>query len=176
MSVLKVVMMEQIQVGYNAVQDRLMLSVSDKGTKYQVWLTRRFVILFLGQLQKAAANDPVVKQQPTAPQKSEIMDFQKQHAATQSNVSQSKTPIEVNTEEGPVLLATGIQVEGQTLHLLCLDKKRLSLGLTTSLTYALINLIEKALTHTGWGFKGVNPKPKESADVTAKANWSVSLN
>lgn len=168
--------MEQIQLGYNPVQDRLIMSIKEKEQNYKVWLTRRFVMLFLAQLHKSTENDPVVKQQQNTPHKSDIMAFQKQQAELQGNVNRSKEPIKVDEAADTVVLATGIQVEGQTLHILCLDNKRLSLGLNTGLSYGLIKLIEQALTHTNWGFKGVKPAVKKDTDVTARANWSVSIN
>lgn len=168
--------MEQIQVGYNAVHDRMIMSIKAKGDIHKVWLTRRFVMLFLAQLNQTTQNDPVIKEQTAGPHKSEIMAFQKQQAELQGKINKSAEPIKVDLDEGEPILACGIKIDEQTLQIDCTNKRRLTLGLSTGLAYSLINLIEQALKHTGWGFTGVKPVAKKTTDVTVASSWSASIN
>lgn len=168
--------MEQIQIGYNAIHDRMIMSIKAGDETHKVWLTRRFVMLYLAQLHQTTQNDPVIKAHTGGPHQSEIMAFQKQQAETQGKINKSKEPVKISLQEGEPLLACGIKIDNQTLHIDCTNKRRLTLGLSTGLAYSLINLIEQSLKHTGWGFTGVKPVAQKNTDVTVKSSWSATIN
>ena len=158
--------MEQIQIAYQPVQDRLLMAIKEGDHRFKLWLTRRFVMLFLAQLQEVTKNDPIVQSQIETENKQQIMAFQKQNANAEHSVAKSKTDLIKESTEHPVLLATGIAINQQTLTIQCLEKKQLTIQLTTNLAYSMIKLIGTALEGTGWGFTGVREvtKNKTSTD------------
>ena len=155
--------MEQIQIAYQPVQDRLLMAIKEGANLYKVWLTRRFVMLFLAQLQEVTKNDPLVCAQQESENKQQIMSFQKQNADVEHSVAKSKTELKIEETELSPLLATGIALEKQTMTIQCLEKKKLTLQLTTTLAYSMSNLIGEALKNTGWGFTGVREVAKDKA-------------
>lgn len=160
--------MEQIQIAYQPVQDRLLLKVSTDKETLNIWLTRRFVLLLLPKLQTVVENDPIAKQQVNNPRHQEILDFQREQSQATHKVHQSKQGIEPPENAEAPLLAHGVATEQQTLHIHFTNKKKLSMGLSTTMAYSMIHLIETALEKTNWGFKKVQVKKAkpQSGQVT----------
>lgn len=170
--------MEQIQIAYQPIQDRLVLSIHANEEQHKVWITRRFVMLLLAELHNVAKKDPIVNRQVGAQQQQQIMDFQKEQAAAEGKIGRSSEDLQQVDENNPPLLATGIKPEGQTLHIFCQGNKKLSIKMTTQLAYSITNLLQTVLKNANWGFnavKEVNRREREDAAVK-KSNWSVSLN
>ena len=155
--------MEQVQVRYLPEQDRLLFAIKDNGQTFKLWLTRRFVMLFLAQLNQVAKNDSVVTVQSKTETQQQLMQFQKEEADSKRTVAAADTELTVAKGESEPLLATAISIDKQVLVIHCLEKKKLTIKLNTNLAYGITSLIEESLKKTGWGFTGVRevPKPKD---------------
>jgi hypothetical protein len=168
--------MEHIQVTYQPIQDRLVLVIQAQQEEFKIWLTRRFVMLFLAQLQSVTSNDPLVKKQITQDSQKQIMAFQQEQAQSQTKLDTKKTDPALLMEGEPPLLATGIALNEQTLHIQCINNKTLNLKLNTQLAYAMKNLVEAAFKKTGWGFESVRPVEKKAKKEMKLPNYSVRIN
>lgn len=74
----------QINLEFKSSEDRLLLKISEKGNKgcveYRLWLTRRFVIIFLRAIEKILEDDSASDMQ-VSPEAQEAMKKFKQEAA-----------------------------------------------------------------------------------------------
>jgi len=170
--------MEQVQIRYQPEQDRLLFAIKDNGQVFKLWLTRRFVMLFLAQLSQVVRNDPVVAAQAKPDAQQQVMQFQKEGANANGKVKKSVNELKIEEDESQPLLATAVSIDKQVLVIHCLEKKNLTIKFNTNLAYGIISLIEASLKKTGWGFTGVREvnKPKESANTPIQPNYSFSIN
>jgi len=168
--------MEQIQIAYQPIEDRLVMAVKAGDEQHKVWLTRRFVMIFLAQLHNVTKADPLVNSQAGAQQQQQIMNFQKEQAAAEGKIGRSSEDLQSVDDNNPPMLATGITPQGQTLHIICQGNKKLSMKMTTQMAYSMTNLLQTVLKNTGWGFNGVREKSSKEQPITPSPNWSVSLN
>ena len=170
--------MEQVQIRYQPEQDRLLFAVKDNGQVFKLWLTRRFVMLFLAQLSQIVKNDPVVTAQLKPDAQQQVMQFQKEDAEAKRKVAKSDTELKIEEDECQPLLATAVSIDKQVLVIHCMEKKKLTINLNTNLAYGIISLIETSLKKTGWGFTGVREanKSKEIKTQPVQPNSSFTIN
>jgi hypothetical protein len=76
----------QLQMSYNAEEDRLLLRVNTSARdEFRFWLTRRYVTLLLKALKVHRAADPDVSTQPTPDAKKAIQEFKQEAAQSSGN-------------------------------------------------------------------------------------------
>ena len=127
------------------------MAIKDGNQIFKLWLTRRFSNLFVTQLRQVTKNDPLVHAQQEMENKEQVMAFQQENSKAQHDIATTDTDLQQLNTEHPTLLATGITLKQQTLEVLCQEKKKLTLQLTTTLAYSMLRLMESALSGTEWG-------------------------
>ncbi len=77
---------DQVQIKFVAIEDRLLLRVSSSGDlEFRFWMTRRFVKLIWPALGKMLKETPRIQTQPSADAKRELLAFEHEKAVTNSD-------------------------------------------------------------------------------------------
>lgn len=78
--------LRQLQLRYEAVEDRLLLRVStQQDQEFRLWLTRRYCALLLAVLDKHQTLDPEVAERPTEEARRAVQRFKEEAAETRAN-------------------------------------------------------------------------------------------
>ena len=152
---IKNVAIQQINIGYNAAEDRLLLKIGmSDDIELNVWLTRKEVKILWQLLQDAnvvAAVAPDVH----SPQGQELLQkFAKESAAQQLDFSEEyKKRSSVNNEE--VFLAHECHIVKignglPTLELICTNGQVVKVILNQDLSLALINMLQLVSKEAAW--------------------------
>jgi len=157
--------LDQIQISFVAVEDRLLLRVSTRNQEeFRCWLTRRFVKAIMPALEQALAAHPRIQSQPDPLAKQALLDFE--HEAARQN-SDFATPYKgggraLPLGEAPVLLTRGQfrpQADGGiTLTLAPEHGGGIDLALNPTLLHSFVALIEQTVQATDWDLKAGVPK------------------
>lgn len=168
-------MLDKIQLHYQPVEDRLILSVTMKeGDDLNLWLTRRVTQKLLQGLDALVTKDEVVISQNTPERKAHVQQFQREQAAETSNFQQEKIDTsKLATETKPKLIAD-VRLDKKMLRLPMTDGQTLNLEISTQLAYVLTNLINASLTQTHWNIQ--NKKAAPSLDFTHQKYPTMTLN
>lgn len=145
---------QQINIAYNAVEDRLLLKIgfSDEA-ELAVWLTRRLVKGLWQLLQ----NDELV-QQPVEVEASgnekTLSGFEKAHTPQKLDFTSEYKPRETINQQD-TLLARECHIlksvnRSASLELVCANGQTIKLLLTQELALALINMLQLVSKETGW--------------------------
>ena len=148
---------QQIQIKFVAVEDRLLLRVSSSDqVEFRFWMTRRFVNLIWPALQKALADTPRIQTQPSMEVKKELLAFEHQKAVSDSDFKTpfKETPKALPLGDQPVLLAK-MQLRksdtGEVVMALAPEQgPGIDLALTASLLHSLTELISNAARIADW--------------------------
>ena len=152
---IKNVAIQQINIGYNAAEDRLLLKIGmSDDIELNVWLTRKLVKALWQLLQDTnvvAAIAPDVH----SPQAQELLQsFAKESAAQKLDFSEEyRKRSSVNNEE--VFLAQDCHVvkvgnELPTLELVCTNGQAVKVVLNQDLSLALINMLQLVTKEAAW--------------------------
>lgn len=152
---IKNVAIQQINIGYNAAEDRLLLKIGmSDDIELTVWLTRKLVKA-LWQLLQDANVVAVIAPDVHSPQAQELLQsFAKESAAQKLDFSEEyKKRSSVNNEE--VFLAQDCHVvkignELPTLELVCTNGQTVKVVLNQDLSLALINMLQLVTKEAAW--------------------------
>ncbi len=161
---------QQIQIKFVAVEDRLLLRVSSSDqVECRFWMTRRFVNLIWPALQQALADTPRIQTQVSAEVKKELLAFEHKKAVRDSdfNTPYKESPKSLPLGEQPILLAK-MQLRksesGEIVMALAPEQgPGIDLALTASLLHSLTELISNASHIAEWALS----TPIEESSLTS---------
>jgi len=149
--------LSQLQVFYDASQDRLVLRVNTTSKEeFRFWLTRRFTQGLWPLLQKGLRANPDVAQQPSTETRKAVLDFQ-QDAATRS--MDTERPFREQPTNFPLgeenILLTRAQLKvrkegGYLLSMNSVDGKGVNFNLDNNVLHMLSKMLVDILPKTGW--------------------------
>jgi hypothetical protein len=148
---------DQIQIKFVAVEDRLLLRVSSSDDlEFRFWMTRRFVKLIWPALGKALKATPRIQTQSSPAAKRELLAFEHQKAVIDSDFKTpyKETPKTLPLGNSPVLLAK-MQMrrndDGSTVMSLGPEEGAgIDLALDTGLLHSLAELISNGARVAEW--------------------------
>jgi hypothetical protein len=152
---IKNVAIQQINIGYNAAEDRLLLKIGmSDDIELTVWLTRKLVKA-LWQLLQDANVVAVIAPDVHSPQAQELLQsFAKESAAQKLDFSEEyKKRSSVNNEEvflGQDCHVVKIGNELPTLELVCTNGQTVKVVLNQDLSLALINMLQLVTKEAAW--------------------------
>jgi hypothetical protein len=148
---IKDAVIQQINIGYNAYEDRVLLKIGiSDDIELNLWLTRKVVKALWQLLQDT---DLVVAVAPDA-HSPQAQDFAKESAARQLDFSEEyKKRSPVNSEE--LLLAQDCHVVENddalsTLEFVCTNGRTIKVVLNQDLSLALISMLQLATKEAAW--------------------------
>lgn len=161
----------QIQIKFIAVEDRLLLRVSSgDDLEFRFWMTRRFVKLIWPALGKVLKETPRIQTQASPAAKKELLAFEHQKAVSDSDF---KTPYKETSKtlplgSKPILLAK-MQIhrngDGSTIMSLGPEEGAgIDLSLDTGLLHSLVELINNGAKIAEWDL--ASPLEDRSATAT----------
>ncbi len=164
---------QQLNLGYNAQQDRLLLRVGlSDDTELLLWITYR-VARLMWQLLSGEANLPTAGSiQPDVPPAAAVAQFRQEAQATESlskmDFSTQYQPRKGIRNDG-ALLAVELKLSGDAikhLDVLCLDGVTVGMNLPPALILALCNMLQLSVRESGWSIGAkVMPLPVLNADA-----------
>ncbi len=147
---------QQINIAYNAIEDRLLLKIGfSADAELAVWLTRR-VVKGLWQLLQADEISPqvmtIAEPAGTAPA---LHGFEKTNAAAQKLDFTSEYKPRQAVHQDDILLAKDCHIlksasQQASLELVCVNGQTIKLVLTQELTIALTNMLQLVSKETAW--------------------------
>ena len=149
---------KQIQVAYDAVQDRLLARLNtDAGQEYRLWLTRRALKALWHPLREALARLPDVASQTSPAAKEALLSFRHEQAVAQAEFGgqfESQPHPEFPLGEEP-MLAARIVVKptaqgGLALAFLPAHGQGITLQLGEQLAHGLVRLLLEAHQKADW--------------------------
>jgi hypothetical protein len=154
---IKNAVIQQLNIGYNAPEDRLLLKIGmSDDAELSVWLTRRLVKT-LWQLLQDTNVVAAVAPDVDSPQAQELMQsFTKESAAQQLDFSEEykkRSPVnddELFLAQDCVLVKTGNGAPA--LELVCTNGQTLKVVLNQDLSLALINMLQMVTKEAAWDF------------------------
>ena len=169
---------EQIQIKFVAVEDRLLLRVSSSDAlEFRFWMTRRFVNLMWPALHKALAETPRIKAQTSLEAKKELLLFEHNKAVSDSDFKTpfKETPKTMPLGDQPILLAKmHLRRNDAGATVMALGPEHgagIDLALTPGLLHSLIELIGNAARIAEWNLLS----PTHDSALTAAPD-NVTLN
>ncbi len=165
----------QIQVRYDALQDRLVLRMSTTDEcEFRFWLTRRFVKRLWGALLGLLEQNDVVRQQIDEYARRTVLGMQHEGFVQQGDFSKEfeERPLRTPLGEEPVLLAKceGGQLEDGS-YVLRLHPKRgqgIDMALDGKLLHLVCKLLCDAVARTDWDIKlHVHPAAEQTTAAEA---------
>jgi len=148
---------DQIQIKFVAVEDRLLLRVSSSGDlEFRFWMTRRFVKLIWPALGKMLKETPRIQTQASADAKRELLAFEHDKAVNDSDFKTpyKDTPRTLPLGEQPVVLAKmqmRREEDGSTIMSLGPEEGAgIDLALNDGLLHSLAELISNGARIAEW--------------------------
>lgn len=150
----------QIQMSYNAQEDRILLRIlTTQRAEFRFWMTRRYVKLLWNVLLNMLARDPVAVVHQDESVRRTVMGFQHANAVSGGEFAKpfeegvSVMPLGAN----PVLLSriSGKQ-PGQQQQVLSLHPEQghgIDLGVNTSLLHIISKLLVDAVAQSDWDLR-----------------------
>jgi len=149
--------LSQMQVAYDAAQDRLMLRVNTTAKEeFRFWLTRRFTQGLWPLLQKGLRANPAVAQQPSNETREAVLDFQQEAAVEKVDMQrpfQEKAAVFPLGEEAVLLTKAQLKVKkegGYLLSMHAVDGKGVNFNLDNNLLHMMSKVLVDILPKTGW--------------------------
>ncbi|MFT4560781.1 MAG: hypothetical protein ACI9BW_000516 [Gammaproteobacteria bacterium] len=157
---------QQIQIKFVAVEDRLLLRVSSSDElEFRFWLTRRFVKLITPAIENALKGSPTVLTQASPIAKKEVFAFEHQKAV---NNSDFKTPFKESPKQlplgsDPILLAK-LQMRRNadgtmTMALAPEQGAGIDLALNPNLLHSLAELVSNGIRLAEWDITSTLAQP-----------------
>lgn len=152
---------QQLNLGYNAQQDRLLLRVGlSDDTELMLWITYR-IARQLWQLLSGETHLPTADSiLPDTPAANAVAQFQQEAQATealkQMDFATKYQPRKEIRNEG-ALLAIDLKLSGDNIRHLdvaCLEGVTVGMNLPPALVLALCNMLQLSVRETGWSIGG----------------------
>ena len=170
----QVAAIQQINLGYNAEQDRLLFRVGlNDNTELLVWLTSRITQL-LWTLLTGEAHLPTANSiQADSPPEQAVAQFkQEMQAADALQKMDFKTEYQPRPEvrnDGAMLAINAVLVrvdnKPPSLELPCLEGISVRINLNPELTLAMCNMLQLATKEAGWAINAAVATPAQSTVV-----------
>ena len=167
----QVAAIQQINLGYNAEQDRLLFRVGlNDNTELLVWLTSRITQL-LWTLLTGEAHLPTANSiQADSPPEQAVAQFkQEMQAADALQKMDFKTEYQPRPEvrnDGAMLAINAVLVrvddKPPSLELPCLEGVSVRINLNPELTLAMCNMLQLATKEAGWAINALGAAPAQS--------------
>ena len=167
----QVAAIQQINLGYNAEQDRLLFRVGlNDNTELLVWLTSRTTLL-LWTLLTGEAHLPTANSiQADSPPEQAVAKFkQEMQAADDLQKMDFKTEYQPRPEvrnDGAMLAINAVLVrvddKPPSLELPCLEGVSVRINLNPELTLAMCNMLQLATKEAGWAINAAVAAPAQS--------------
>lgn len=152
--------LEQVNLSYNAKEDRLLLRVRNSdGQEYRLWMTRRFTGLLWDVTGRIIRETDLSIELDTAAGRDAVLEFEHEQAlqrgdfATEYNESASSFPL---GEDGKLAFKiTYNKLEGNriSLNLLPEDGPGISMGVDSAMLHNLCKLIADSTRSAGWNLE-----------------------
>ncbi len=150
---------KQIQVAYDAVQDRLLARLNtDSGQEFRLWLTRRALLAFWKPLCEALGQQEAVVAQPSAAAREAVLSFRHEQAVAQAGFGgkfESEPRTEYPLGEAPMLVARIVVKPGPDGGVILAfsppQGQGITLQLGEQLSHGLVRLLLGAEEKTDWG-------------------------
>lgn len=129
------------------------------GSEYRLALTRRYVSVLWGALEKMIERDPELQRQLQPDAKKAMMAFEHQTAVAEANFGEKheETAEDFPLGEAPVLVVGGTCTPAKSgsvmLSLKCQDGKNVNFPLNRQLLHALCHLLITTSARANWGLK-----------------------
>lgn len=176
------VTIQQLNLGYNAQQDRLLLRVGlSDDTELVLWITNR-IARQMWQLLNGETNLPTADSiQPKAAPADAVAQFEQEAQAVESlkkmDFATKYQPRKEMLNDG-ALLATQLKLSGDNikhLDVICLEGVTVGLNLPQPLILALCNMLQLSVRESGWNIGAkLMPQPQinneELADSATEKN------
>lgn len=155
---------QQLNLGYNAQQDRLLLRVGlSDDTELMLWITYR-IARQLWQLLSGETHLPTADSiLPDTPAANAVAQFQQEAQATealkQMDFATKYQPRKEVRNEG-ALLAVDLKLTGDNirhLDVMCLEGLTVGMNLPPALVLALCNMLQLSVRESGWNIGGKTP-------------------
>ncbi len=167
----QVAAIQQINLGYNAEQDRLLFRVGlNDNTELLVWLTSRITQL-LWTLLTGEAHLPTANSiQADSPPEQAVAQFkQEMQAADALQKMDFKTEYQPRPEvrnDGAMLAINALLIHAEnkrpSLELPCLEGVSVRINLNPELTLAMCNMLQLATKEAGWAISAAVAAPAQS--------------
>jgi hypothetical protein len=172
------VSIQQLNLGYNAQQDRLLLRVGlSDDTELVLWITNR-IARQMWQLLSGETNLPTADSiQPDVPAADAVEQFKLEAQATEAlkkmDFATKYQPRKEIRNDG-ALLAIDLKLTGDNikhLDVMCLEGVTVGMNLPPALVLALCNMLQLSVKESGWniGVK-VMPQPLVNAEEPVAEN------
>lgn len=148
--------LQQINLKFDAAQDRLLLRMRVGEEEARLWLTRRYVRMMWGALVKLLGQAPEVAAQPEPKARRAVMAFQHQHAVQQSDFKKKYKEAIPQPELGPEpLLVTGskLRMVESTRPQIVFETaggKAITVNLGMDTLHSFCRLIQKSAATAEW--------------------------
>ena len=160
--------LHQIQVQYDALEDRALLRVSTRESaeslaEFRFWLTRRFAAMLLSALAGNVVSAAQARVETPPESRPELIAFERESALAESDFETAYTHEEkaMPLGETPVLLArvgvSRVEPGVTTLALHPHSGKGIEVRLNDTLVHSLIKLVEDAARSGGWNLPQALP-------------------
>ena len=169
------VTIQQLNLGYNAQQDRLLLRVGlSDDTELVMWLTYR-IARNMWQLLSGETHIPTADSiQPDVPVASAVEQFKLEAQATEALKKMdfaTKYQPRKDVRNDGALLAVDLKLSGDNikhLDVMCLEGVTVGMNLPPALVLALCNMLQLSVRESGWNIGNkVTPQPIANLADTA---------
>ena len=147
----------QVQVSYVPVEDRLLLRVStDERQELRFWLTRRFTTLLRPALDHAAGTSGRAAMIPDVAARSAVVDFEREAALANADFSTpfESLPDSLPLGDAPVLLAkASVRAGPEGKAVLAMHPENgqgIDMAVDARLSHSLARLIDSCAHNAGW--------------------------
>jgi len=172
------VSIQQLNLGYNAQQDRLLLRVGlSDDTELVLWITNR-IARQMWQLLSGETNLPTADSiQPDVPAADAVEQFKLEAQATEAlkkmDFATKYQPRKEIRNDG-ALLAIDLKLTGDNikhLDVMCLEGVTVGMNLPPALVLALCNMLQLSVKESGWNIGAkVMPQPLVNAEEPVAEN------
>ncbi|MBT5416109.1 MAG: hypothetical protein HOH66_07025 [Rhodospirillaceae bacterium] len=169
--------LQQINLKFDAAQDRLLLRMRVGEEEVRLWLTRRYVRLMWGALVKLLGQTPEVAAQPEPKARRAVMAFQHQAAVQQSDFKKKYEAAAPQPELGPApLLVTGSKLrmtEAKRPQIVFETDggKAVTVNLGMDTLHSFCRLVQRSAATAEWDLS-LDVEGKENAEAPADASPS----
>lgn len=170
--------LHQINMGFEPLQDRLLLRVSTTDRlEYRLWLTRRIVKAWWPNLIKLAGESEVVRRQTEPGSRQAVLGFQHEHALQKAKFSDAYEPAQAVSDEPMLVWAIRMRPLSSGAHELVLtprEGKGVTMTLTETMLHALLKLLQTSIKLTDWDLQlevpGAIASPTAAEGAARKPN------
>jgi len=152
--------LHQINVGYDSLQDPLLLRFStNEQVEYRMWITRRMLKGLWPGLVQLMVNTPMARQQVQPEAKRAVVEFQREQALSQTKFGKQYEGEQMAAAiPGEPLLVFGLRMRpnpegGHDIEFLPRQGPGVHIRLQDAMVHALAKLLQDAIKVTDWDLR-----------------------